>query len=277
MGKKKTNYFGSVFETILNAMVRGNETMLDFSNAVNKTINSCVMGKLSLLPTREDIVIDSEGHITELNLHKISAHYDVYSGKRVYNERDITDIITSSSTIVIPMKKKDMRVTDILSTKDGLLGYLNAVSIWSSVWNNSAGGIDNTWENLNIGDRSSDSNVLYLPGVVIPFSDYYGHILKETKIVDVIIVALPSIKNAADGIEEMSIVDYNKKCINDVLESAIHFNSKNIVTTPVWCKQTNCTANQDLWGFASQSKRVTDNIRKIDLIIPKSGIDVRCF
>ena len=113
--------------------------------------------------------------------------------------------------------------------------------------------------------------------VAHPFADYYGHLLKETRTVDVIIVAISSIKNASDGLEEMSPVDYNKKCINDVLEAAIHFNAKNVVTTPVWCKQTDCTANQDLWEKGSTSKRVTDNIRRIDLITPKSGIDVRYF
>ena len=274
MGKKKKSCFGSIFESILNAMIGGTGTVLDYSEAVSKTVNNCVIGKLDLLPTREDIVIDGDGLTTQLVLNKVTAHYDVYSGKRIYNERDITDIITSSSTLVIPIKKKDSRISDLLSTKDGLLGYLNAVSVWSHVLDN----ISDTWEKLNMDDnRNSTSNILYLPGIIIPFADYYGHLLKETRTVDVIIVAISSIKNASDDIEEMSIVDYNKKCINDVLEAAIHFNAKNVVTTPVWCKQTDCTANQDLWEKGSTSKRVTDNIRRIDLITPKSGIDVRYF
>ena len=252
MGKKKKSCFGSIFESILNAMIGGTGTVLDYSEAVSKTVNNCVIGKLDLLPTREDIVIDGEGLTTQLVLNKVTAHYDVYSGKRIYNEKGITDIITSNSTLVIPIKKKDSRISDLLSTKDGLLGYLNAVSVWSRVLDN----ISDNWEKLNMDDKSQTSNILYLPGIIIPFADYYGHLLKETRTVD---------------------VDYNKKCINDVLEAAIHFNAKNVVTTPVWCKQTDCTANQDLWEKGSTSKRVTDNIRRIDLITPKSGIDVRYF
>lgn len=277
MGKKKTNCFGSVFETILKAMMHGG-TILDFSEAVNKTVNECMIGKLGLLPTREDIVIEGEELTTQIVIDKISAHYDIYSGKRIYNEKDITDVLNDNSgitTLVIPIKKKDARITDLLSTKDGLLGYLNAVSIWEHVLDND--NIRDKWEKLNMEDRSTDSNIMYLPGIVIPFIDYYGHPLKNPKVVDVIIVAIPSIKNANEGIEEMSIVDYNKKCINDVLEAAIHFNEKVVVTTPVWCKQTDCTANSDLWEHASTSKRVTDNIRRIDLITPKSGVDVRYF
>lgn len=272
MGKKKTSFFGGVFETILKAMMHGG-TMLDFSEAVSKTVNECVMGKLGLLPTREDIVIDSEELTTQMVINKIFAHYDVYSGKRIYNEKDIAEVVNDNSAIIIPIKKKDARITDMLSTKDGLLGYLNAVSIWEHVLDN----ISDNWEKLNMGDHSTDSNILYLPGVVIPFIDYYGHPLKTPKVVDVLIVAIPSIKNANEGIEEMTIVDYNKKCINDVLEAAIHFNEKSIVTTPTWCKQTDCTANGDLWEHAATSKRVTDNIRRIDLITPKSGVDVRYF
>ena len=156
MGKKKKSCFGSVFESILNAMLGGTGTVLDYSEAVSKTVNNCVIGKLDLLPTREDIVIDGDGLTTQLVLNKVTAHYDVYSGKRIYNERDITDIITSNSTLVIPIKKKDSRISDLLSTKDGLLGYLNAVSVWSRVLDN----ISDNWEKLNMDDRSQTSNIL---------------------------------------------------------------------------------------------------------------------
>lgn len=262
--KSKTSCFGEVFETILKAMMHGG-TVLDFSESVSKTVNNMTIGKLSLLPTREEIVIDDEERKTTMNVNRISSHYDLYSATGIFNEKEITDIIGNDTTFVIPVKKKDALISELKSAKGGLLGYLNAVSLWDHVLNN----INDDWEKMNISDKSTDSNIMYLPGIIIPFMDYYGHLLKEPKKIDVIIVSIPSIKNANEGIEEMSIIDYNKKCINDVLEAAIHFNAKNIITIPTWCKQTCCTANADLWEHAANSKRVTDNINTINLVVIK--------
>lgn len=156
--KSKTSCFGEVFETILKAMMHGG-TVLDFSESVSKTVNNMTIGKLSLLPTREEIVIDDEERKTTMNVNRISSHYDLYSATGIFNEKEITDIIGNDTTLVIPVKKKDALISELKSAKGGLLGYLNAVSLWDHVLNN----INDDWEKMNISDKSTDSNIMYLP------------------------------------------------------------------------------------------------------------------
>ena len=129
--KSKTSCFGEVFETILKAMMHGG-TVLDFSESVSKTVNNMTIGKLSLLPTREEIVIDDEERKTTMNVNRISSHYDLYSATGIFNEKEITDII-GNTTLAINIPRAKSVIIPVANNIVTIIKYIDKNTIETSI------------------------------------------------------------------------------------------------------------------------------------------------
>ena len=109
---------------------------------------------------------------------------------------------------------------------------------------------------------------MFIPKIYI-FLEKKGKLRKKPITVNLIIVALPSINKATNGIDAIDDYEYTNRIINDTIDACIKCGCKNVVINPYAMnalrKEVHYTAKY--WYGKTETQRVIENIRNITFSI----------
>ena len=233
---------------------------VDLGAFVESSIVDAKISRLEGIPSKEEIVIDGN------NNYRIEASTNCSSINRIIEL--VSSINTTEvQTIVLPMTKKkanNLEDNDIVS-------WLGKSSTFAAVYAK----LEKSWQELNEDDNTCFTNVMFIPKLYI-FLENKGKLRKKPIIVNLMIVALPSINKAKEGIEAMDVVEYTNRIITDSFDACIRCGCKSVVIDPFSMnslrKDVHYTSKY--WHGKTETQRVIENIRNITFSIDNDDLYV---
>jgi hypothetical protein len=233
---------------------------IDIGAYVENSIIDAKISRLEGIPSKEEIVIDGS---TE---YRINATTNCSSIARIIEL--ISSINTNEvQTIVLPMTKKkalNLENNDIVS-------WLGGSSTFAAVYNK----LQESWEEINTDDKTPFTNVMFIPKLYI-FIEKNGKLRKKPIVVNLMIVALPSINKSKVGVEATDKIEYTNRIINDTMDACIRCGCKSVVVDPF----SMTTLKEDVhytsryWHGKTETQRVIENIRNITFSIDNDDLYV---
>lgn len=231
---------------------------VDIGAFVESSINDAKISRLEGIPSKEEIVIDGS------NNYRIDASTNCSSIPRIVEL--ISSInSTETQTIVIPMSKKKAEHLEDNET----VAWLGKSSTFASIYAK----IQKTWDELNEDDNTSFTNIMFIPKLYI-FLEKKGKLRKKPIIVNLMIVAVPSISKAKDGIEIMDEIEYTNRIINDSIDACIRCGCKSVIVDPFSMNslQKDVHYTSKYWHGKTETQRVIENIRNITFSIDNDDL-----
>jgi len=177
---------------------------------------------------------------------------------------------TEMTVVIVIPKKKALDVFDFMSSS--LIGELLRVSTLASCYKK----LKPQWVDLNKKDKTSYTNVLYIPKIKVFLNSKNGKFLKSPYDVNLLLLAVGNEKQLGivstttdDGLttigEMLPIEDIQKAVINDILETVVRLGIKKFVVNPFSHKvlQKDKILATKLWNEALQSSRCKTNIDSV--------------
>lgn len=233
---------------------------VDLGLFVETSINDAKISRLEGIPSREEIVIDGS------NNYRIETSTNCSSITRIIELVSSIDS-TEVQTIVLPMtKKKAAHLED-----NEIVAWLGKSSTFASAYSK----LEKSWDELNKDDNTSFTNVLFIPKLYI-FLEKKGKIRKKPIIVNLMVVAVPSMNKAKDGLETIDEIEYTNRIINDSIEACIRCRCKSIVVDPFSMNslQKDVHYTSKYWHGKTETQRVIENIRNITFSIDNDDLYV---
>lgn len=233
---------------------------IDLSAFVDTSVNDAVISRLEGIPSKEEIIID------ETSTYRIEASANCSSITRII---DLVSSINTNDiqTIVLPMtKKKASNLED-----NDIIEWLGKSSTFIAVYSK----LKNAWDKLNDDDGSCFTNVMFIPKLYV-FLEKKGKLRKKPVMVNLMIVALPSINKAVSGIDSLDDIDYTNRIINDSIDACIKCGCKSVVIDPYYMKalQNDVHYTAKYWYGKTETQRVIENIRNITFSIDNDDLYV---
>lgn len=227
---------------------------INLKSFVNNSIDNTVVSRLNAIISQESVVIDTADLRTDITTNMTSDIKTSELAARVNSPK--------TNTIVITVNKKNaLDVFDFLD--DGTLGIILRTSTLASIYKDDS--IKDKWVELNKNDKSSFTNVLYVPKIMVFIDPSTGKIRKTPYYINLLLLAVPSQKNMTDGIEEISNEDANARVIADICEAAIKCGAKDLIIDPyaykMFRKEPHITA--ELWYQISTSQRFIEQFNSV--------------
>lgn len=233
---------------------------IDISAYVDDSVNNAKISRLEGIPSKEEIIIDG------------SSNYRIEASANCSSIARIIDLVSSINTtevqtIVLPMsKKKATKFED-----NEIIEWLGKSSTFVSTYAK----LKKAWDELNEDDSTCFTNVLFIPKIYI-FLEKKGKLRKKPIMVNLMIVALPSINKAKGGIEATDHIEYTNRIINDSIDACIRCGCKSVVIDPYYMgalqKDVHYTAKY--WYGKTETQRVIENIRNITFSIDNDDLYV---
>lgn len=233
--------------------LRRDET-IDVSTYVKESVSNAVISRLDGITNKEEITID--GEMTESRLDVATNCSSIIRTLDIFGKIDAVN----PQTIVIPMtKKRGAHLED-----NPIIGWLIKTSTFISVFNK----LRDEWDNLNKDDKTSFTNVFYIPKIQI-FIGNNGKMRRKPLEVNLFVVAFPSMKNATPGIELIDTTTYTNRIINDTMEAVIRLGIKNVIIDP-YCMSAlldDVHYTATYWHGYMDKQRTIENIKCITFVI----------
>lgn len=233
---------------------------IDISSFVEDSVCDARISRLEGIPSKEEIVIDGSAN------YRIEASANCSSISRIL---DLVSSINSTDvqTIVLPMtKKKAMNLED-----NPIISWLGKSSTFLATYAK----LKKAWDELNDDDVACFTNVMFIPKLYL-FLEKKGKLRKKPVIVNLMIVALPSINKATNGIEAIDDIEYTNRIINDTIDACIRCGCKSIIVDPYDMKalQNDVHYTAKYWHGKTETQRVIENIRNITFSIDNDDLYV---
>ena len=232
---------------------------IKFKHDVNASVEKTKMGKLENLLFKENVVVDKVELKSSITTTTLATAMETVTALETLN-----GYTAKRQTVVITMNKSDITESfDML--KDTTLGEILRTTFFPLVYKKVA----DQWKELNNGDKSDSTNVLYVPDVLYYLNDATGKIKHTLTFINVLILAIPDKKYIKNGEVENRTDDemYIGRIIGDILDASIRVEAKDVIFNPfepkALKKDTSITAN--CWKVITSSKRVLENMNSIIL------------
>ena len=233
---------------------------VDLGAFIETSINDAKISRLEGIPSKEEIVIDGS------NNYRLDASTNCSSITRIIelvSNINTTDI----QTIVLPMtKKKALNLAD-----NDVISWLGKSSTFAAVYSK----LEKSWDEINDDDNTKFTNVMFIPKLYI-FLEKKGKLRKKPIVVNLMIVALPSINKAKEGLENTDDIEYTNRIINDSIEACIRCGCKSIIVDPFSMNslQKDVHYTSRYWHGKTEMQRVIENIRNITFSIDNDDLYV---
>lgn len=131
-------------------------------------------------------------------------------------------------TITHIINKKDaIKIFDFMN--DSIVGTLLRSSTLASIFKK----IQYDWSELNVGDKSSFTNILFVPNILVFLDPDTGKIIKTPYKVNLLLIVEPSQKYQKEiPLEKATDEEAITRMISDVFTAAIKCGAKNLVVAP---------------------------------------------
>ena len=233
---------------------------IDIGPFVETSINDAKISRLEGIPSKEEIIIDATENYrvnVSSNCSSIARIVDLFGNIET----------TEVQTIVIPTtKKKALNIEDV-----DIIKWLGKSSTFAAAYSK----LKKTWVDLNEDDNSSFTNVMFIPKLYI-FLEKKGKLRKKPIIVNLLVVALPSINKAKSGIEATDDIEYTNRIITDTIDACIKCGCKSVVVEPYAMNalQNDVHYTARYWYGKTETQRVIENIKNITFSIDNDDLYV---
>ena len=212
---------------------------IKFKHDVNASVEKTKMGKLENLLFKENVVVDKVELKSSITTTTLATAMETVTALETLN-----GYTAKRQTVVITMNKSDITESfDML--KDTTLGEILRTTFFPLVYKKVA----DQWKELNNGDKSDSTNVLYVPDVLYYLNDATGKIKHTLTFINILILAIPDKKYIKNGEVENRTDDemYIGRIIGDILDASIRVEAKDVIFNPfepkALRKDTSVTAN----------------------------------
>lgn len=221
---------------------------------VQDSVDNTVISRLDGIISKEEVVIDTSDLRVDVTTNMTT---DIKTAELVSRVSSPT-----ISTIVITVNKKnDLDVFDLLD--DTSLGIILRTSTLTSIYSDK--NVKDKWVELNKDDSTSFTNVMYVPKIMVFVDPNTGKIRKTPYYINLLLVAVPSVKKMTDGVEELSDEDATARVIADICEAAIKCGAKDLIIDPygykLFKKDPHITA--ELWSQISTGQRFIEQFKSV--------------
>ena len=257
MGKKKQ--FKKLAEANIQVLKSGKIKIakgqkINLKSFVNDSIKNSIVSRLDGILSQEDVVIDTEKLRVDITTNMTNDVKTAELASRVNTPK--------TNTIVITVNKKDaIDAFDFLD--DGALGLILRTSTLASIYTDPD--IKKKWVDLNKGDKSSFTNVMYVPKIMVFIDPDTGKIRKTPYYINLLLISVPSVKKMTDGVEAVTDYDACSRVIADICDSAIKCGAKDLIIDPynykLFKKDPHITA--ELWSQISTSQRFIEQLNSV--------------
>lgn len=257
MGKKK--HFKKLAKSNIQVLKSGKIKIakgekINLKSFVNESIRNTVVSRLDGIISQENVVVDTSDLRVDVTTNMTSDIKTSELVSRVSSPR--------ISTIVITVNKKNaLDVFDFLD--DGTLGIILRTSTLASIYSDDS--VKKKWVNLNKDDKTTFTNVLYVPKIMVFIDPETGKVRKTPYYINLLLIAVPSTKKMVEGVEEISDEDSIARIIADISDSAIKCGAKDLIIDPygykLCKKQPHITA--ELWSQISTSQRFIEQLNSV--------------
>lgn len=233
---------------------------VDLGEYIKSSIDDTKISRLEGIPSKEEIVIDGSSNYrleTSTNCSCITRIIELISS---INTTDV-------QTIVLPMTKKKASKLN----ENEIIEWLGKSSTFAAIYSK----LESSWNELNDEDNSHFTNVMFIPKIYI-FLEKKGKIRKRPIMVNLMVVAVPSMNKAKEGIEAMDSIEYTNRIINDSLDACIRCGCKSVVVDPFSMSslQKDVHYTSKYWHGKTETQRVIENIRNITFSIDNDDLYV---
>lgn len=234
-------------------------TKLSFQPYIEKSLKDVIISRLDCIAPKNDVIIESSNCITDINT-SLTTQY------RCASFLSKIESASTNTILYITNKKHYDNIFYQIDNNINPLSILMNTSTLEPIYSN----ISHVWKNINKGDNTTLTNVMFIPDVYVFLDIKTKQLLSQPFFINLLVVSVPVLENMNDGIEKMSIEDGIKYVINNSIESAIKCGAKNLIINPysykLLTKNANYTAN--LWYDVTSQQNVIEGIDRIDFTIP---------
>ena len=233
---------------------------IDISSFIEDSVTNARISRLEGIPSKEEIVIDGSMN------YRLDASANCSSIARII---DLMSSINSNEvhTIVIPMTKKKACKLE----ENEIISWLGQSSTFLSTYAR----VKPAWDELNDDDNSCFTNVMFLPKLYI-FLEKKGKLRHKPVVINLMVVAVPGINKAKNGVELTDETEYTNRIINDSIEACIRCGCKSVIIDPYAMKglQNDVHYTAKYWYGKTETQRVIENIRNITFSIDNDDLYV---
>ena len=221
---------------------------------VNDSIKNTIVSRIDGIISKEEVVVDTENLRLDITTNMTNDIKVSELVSRVTNPK--------TSTIVLVVNKKD--ALDSFNFLDsGSLGIILRTSTLASIYSDQE--VKNKWVELNKDDTSSFTNVLFVPKIMMFINPENGKILKTPYYINLLLLAVPSVKKMSDGIEAVSETDAVARVISEICDAAIKCGAKDLIYDPYAYKlfRSDSHTTAELWNEITTSQRFIEQLDSV--------------
>lgn len=255
---------------------------IDLRMFAEESIEGAVVSRLDGIISKEDVVIDTEDlrvdvlttMQTDIRTAEIDARVSKAGNNLVCTSEECIKNAANNNhvkTIVLVVNKKEaVEGFDFLN--NGTLGVILRSSTLASAYTDES--IKDKWVELNKDDSSSFTNVLYIPKVMMFVDLTTNEFRKHPYYINVLILAVPSVKKMSDGVNAVSDADASARVIADICDAAIRCGCKDLIINPYGCKiaMKDPSITAQLWNEILTSERFIVNLYSVNFAIENENL-----
>lgn len=232
---------------------------IDLTPFINGSVEPAVVSRIDGIISQEDVVIDTKDIRVDIDTNLTNDFHVAEllgkSGKKVEN-----------CTIAVAISKKEaLEVFNFLD--EGVIGTILRTSTLASVYTK----LKPRWAELNEDDKTSFTNVMYIPNICSFIDPSTGKVKKAPMYINLLVVAVPSLsKMDESGLDEkVPDEDAAARVIADIVEAGIKCGCKDLIVNP-FCHKFLCKdehATSKLWAQVISGQRVIEQYNTITFAI----------
>ena len=227
---------------------------ISLKSFVNDSIQNTVISRLDGIISKEDVVLETKDLRVDITSSMTSDFKTSELASRVQTPK--------TNTIVVTINKKNaLDVFDMLD--DSSLGIILRTSTLTSIYSEKE--VKDKWVELNHNDKTSFTNIMYVPNIMVFLDPSTGKIREKPYYINLLLVAVPSQKKMSDGIESLSYENVVGRIIADICDAGIKCGAKDLIVDPyqykVMRKDPHVTA--ELWSQISTTQKFIEQIHSM--------------
>lgn len=217
---------------------------------ITDSVENAVVSRLDGIISKEDVVIDTAKLVCDSTTNLTDEIKTLELVSKVQSPQ--------TQTIVLSMTKKQV-LNAFNYLNFNTLGILLRTSTLASIYQE----IREQWVELNNGDESNFTNVLYIPKIMVFIDFDKGEFRKHPIYTNLLIVATPtpSKMNAIDE-AEYSDEDASARVIADTIDAAMKCGCKNLIMNPFSNKitHTDFSLSAGMWHRVTSGERFLEQV-----------------
>ena len=187
---------------------------------VRDSVEKSIVSRLDGIISKEDVIIDTSNLRCDVTSNLTDEFRTADLAARVQTPK--------TQTIVISMTKK--QILNAFDFLDGeTLGILLRTSTLGSIYSE----LKESWVELNDGDKTQFTNVLFIPKIMVFIDAVTGKIRKQPMYVNLLVVATPDQnKMVENGVVKVTDEMASARVIADIVEAGIKCGVKDVIINP---------------------------------------------